>query len=981
MSDAGAGDPIAGATVTVTGEVDRELVTGADGTFSVLLPVGDYTVSASAFGYDTQTATATVATDETTTQDFALEAQPTVTLSGQIRDGSGHGWPMYANVTVQGVPDVSDYTNPVDGRYSLRVPANATYTLAVESQYPGYLDLTETAEVGGGNATHDMQVIVDPAACTSAPGYRFGSDGVFEPFDAETVPQGWTVVDNVGNNQVWRFDDPGERGNLTGGAGGFAVVDNDFYGPGGSQNTSLVSPVIDLSDVAEPVIRFNQDYNNFGTELADVDLSVDGGATWQTVLSQTGVDLRGPRVATVPIPPAGGQPDVQVRFHYHNASFEWWWEVDNVLVGTEVICAPVNGGLVIGHVRDDNTNAPVNGATVTSVDAPEDTATTFATPDDPGRADGFYWMFSSLTGRHRIAATAGNYTDQTRQVNVQADWATQANFRLGAGQLEVDPTSVQATIPLGGSAERGFTITNTGTAPASVELSERSGSFEILRADGSQLSEQDVLSSAGAAVRRVEVDASLAELSASLAPSRMGTATEGSAAQAPSAPPWTNLPNLPRTVMENNLVFVDGTVYSLGGSTGSASLAEVYALDVATQAWTRLADMPGSRHQAVEGLIDGLVYLASGWFQAGQNPTTATTVYDPATDSWTNAAAMPGARAAAGSAVVDGQLYVVGGCTTSACAPYSSDVFRYDPGSDTWETLADYPELIAWESCGAVRGLLYCAGGLANGQPTTNAYAYDPSSDDWMAVADMPANLWGSAYVGANDQLLINGGLTGPSTITNQGFTYNPADDVWSPLPASNHTLFRAGSACGFYKVGGSTIAGFTPSNLGEVLPGFEDCGLAADVPWLSVAPTTATLEPGDSVAVTVAMDANVAQPGTYTAGVGIAEDTPHSVDPVGVTMNVTPPASWGKIAGTVDGIGCDGTRSPIAGAVVQIDSWAMSITLITEADGTYAHWLDRRNNPLTVIVAKDDFQPQTRTTRVVRGETVTENFALRAIC
>ena len=30
--------------------------------------------------------------------------------------------------------------------------------------------------------------------------------------------------------------------------------------------------------------------------------------------------------------------------------------------------------------------------------------------------------------------------------------------------------------------------------------------------------------------------------------------------------------------------------------------------------------------------------------------------------------------------------------------------------------------------------------------------------------------------------------------------------------------------------------------------------------------------------------------------------NTPQTIDPIGVTMNVTPPKDWGKLAGTVTG-------------------------------------------------------------------------------
>ena len=229
-------------------------------------------------------------------------------------------------------------------------------------------------------------------------------------------------MDNAGSGQVWKFTDDGDRGNLTGGTGNFAMIDSDAYGAGSSQDTSLVSPVVDLTGVTAPVIRFNQDFNQLGDDTADVDLSIDGGATWTNVLRQE-TDVRGPKVTEIPIPQAAGQAQVQVRFRYYDASYEWWWEVDNVLIGSQVTCVPVDGGLVVGNVRDKNDNSYVNGATVTSKDRPAEKAVTVATPDDPGLADGFYWIYSTLTGDAPVHR-------QRRQLR-QPDQAGRRRGRLG----------------------------------------------------------------------------------------------------------------------------------------------------------------------------------------------------------------------------------------------------------------------------------------------------------------------------------------------------------------------------------------------------------------------------------------------------------------------------------------------------------------------------------------------------------------------
>ncbi len=102
---------------------------------------------------------------------------------------------------------------------------------------------------------------------------------------------------------------------------------------------------------------------------------------------------------------------------------------------------------------------------------------------------------------------------------------------------------------------------------------------------------------------------------------------------------------------------------------------------------------------------------------------------------------------------------------------------------------------------------------------------------------------------------------------------------------------------------------------------------------------------------------------------------------PVGVTMNVTPPRDWGKILGTVRGVACDGTRAPLSGALVQINGGGTSVTLTTRTDGTYAWWLSTRSNPLTLIVAKDGYMPQTREAQIRAGRSTVQNFDLARIC
>lgn len=966
VTDAATGDPITGATVEITGPVTRTLTTADDGTYSVRVDAGAYTVTASAYGFESQTLDVTVETGGTATTDFALAAAATGTVTGSVTDGSGHDWPLYAQVTVAGAP-VSTYTDPVAGTFTMDLPAG-TYEVTVAAEYPGYLSETREITVAEGSSVEDFALAVDSVNC-AAPGYTFTTTGtVTEDFNGGGVPAGWTVEDNVGNGQVWTFDDPGDRGNLTGGDAEFAIIDSDHFGSSGEQDTSLVSPSMDMSALSDPIVSFKQDYRRLG-DTADVDVSVDGGTTWETVVSQT-TSLRGPREDVVPLPMAAGQPDVKIRFHFHEGSYDWWWQVDDFSTANRS-CDPVPGGLVVGNVRGSTGRAGVNGATVTSLDRPDENTVTAATPDDPGLDDGFYWMFSSLTGRHPFEAKANQFGIQKKQVTVAADWATQANFRLSAAHITVTPSSISTTAVLGGVAKsKTFTVTNDGTAPVALEFSEQPGGFVMQTPDGNRVDTDAYAGEQGAPLQEIEADVSFARTT-----SGMGHDGAPAADAVPNAAPWVDIADYPSTVMDNAAVYLDGLAYSIGGGSGSASYNTMYAYDPATLTWTQKANLPEARNAMAVGSVNGQIVATGGWADAG--PSTDTWVYDPAGDSWGVAADAPVGLSASGQAVVDGKLYVVGGCTSSACTPMSNDVAAFDPASNSWEQLADYPSAVAFAVCGGIDGKVYCTGGNDSASGTANSYVYDPGADSWEAIAPAPVDTWASASAVANGMLVVNGGVQG-GVITNRTFAYDAGAAAWVDLPNSNTARYRGGMACGLTKIGGSS-GNFNATVDSETLPGFEECASgAADVEWMTISRTSATLAPGESVTVRVTTDPRVAQPGTYTAGVAITEDAPGSVEPVAVTMNVTAPLTWGKLVGTVQGSSCTGTTAPLPGATVQVESYAGSWTFSTESDGTYAYWFSTAANPLDMIVTKDGYVPQSRRVRLYKGEETRADFTLK---
>ena len=961
VTDHATGAPIAGATVKAG---DYSAVSDADGSYVLSIPPGSYDLKVSAYGYASGTASGVdLAQDATVTESFALDSVPSQTVSGKVTDGSGHGWPLYAKITAAGVPGGPVFTDPATGAYSLTLPQNASYTLHVVADYPGYQPVDKTVQVAAADQSVDVSVPIssDPDAA-SAPGYKTTLTGSTEPFDSATgPPDGWTVTNAAGTNGGWEFDDPDGEGNQTGGDGNFATVVSDHTGQSAHRDTVLLSPSYDLSADSNPLLAFDNYYVG-GNSTASVDISTDGGVTWTTLWAKGNV--LAPDHVNIPLTDYAGKSDVRVRFHY-TATLAAWWELDNVFVGQRSVNT-VPGGLIVGKVTDDNTKAGLNGSTVTSTDAPDDHTTTTATPDDPKLGDGFYWMFSHLTGNHPVKAEATHYTTATETADIAGDGTVRRDLSPTAGQLKITPASIAKTVAWGKSASQTVTVKNTGTAPAKLALGEFPGGVDSRQTGGAPL---HLVKGSHSSMDLPWQNATSGAKPGAKAHAKSAAATAG---QGAAGSAWQSVPDLP---VANDDMVVDaykGTLYSAFGHPNSGLTSDLYAYSADSGAWTKLASAADPREALAHGMIDGKLYATGGWSDGGAMDGKLE-IYDTATDTWSTGASDPKPYAESGSAVVDGKLYTVGGCLAASCG--TTDVSVYDPATDSWSAAAPYPEDVFLESCGGISGKLYCSGGEVGDDfvDTTHGYVYDPATNVWSPIADQPDEASGAAYTAVNGLLLVEGGITSRG-FTNQTWAYNPTVNTWTALPNSNASLFRTGGAAGFYAIGGED-ENETPSSIAQVLPGFDQPD-AVGVSWLSESADTVTLQPGASTTVTVTLDASVpetSQPGTYTASLALGSDTPYSLDPIGVSLTVKPPATWGKITGTVTASG----GGPLGGATVQITTWAAHYTLKTAPDGTYGVWLDARNNPLQLIAAKDDYQPILRSVRISKGGTTTSDFAL----
>jgi N-acetylneuraminic acid mutarotase len=996
------GTALAGATVSAGSGYTA--TTDSSGDYTMTVPDGTYSVTAEAFGYQKLAAAGvTVSQGQTTTQNFALKAVPSQTLSGTITDGSGHAWPLYASITVKGYPGGAVYTNPYTGQYSISLPQNHSYSLTVNPVYPGYNTATASVRVGLASKTRNFKVTVAANTC-DAPGYGFTYNGTSQDFtgwSGTTAQDGWTNVDNEGNGDVWRFGtdpapDPNGSGPPAGSTGEYADVDSYYYGWGTKEDTSLVSPVVNLSKQTSPEISFDTWYQEWPSgQTANVDLSLDGGQTWSTVYTFGNVGpTDGP--VTIPIPQAAGHADVQVRFHYSNNGYGWWWELDNIFIGTQK-CSATPGGLVAGTVTDNNTGDALNGATVTNDTTAGQSGASAANPADPSLANGFYWLFASPPGSDQFTASDGSYTSSTQTVTVARNAVTHQNWPLQAGNLSVSAGSLSVTQTLGAARTKEVKLTDTGTEPVQVQLNPQSSGYTpmgVKPGDKAALKGAPVQKVRGhfSPVASVQHKAKATSKATSKTKPTSKAKVSGPASglrlrpAAPSDTPWASIANYPESIMENAVGYdtSTGNVYSAGGYNGSGDVADAYVYSGSTQAWSAITPLPQALEAAGGAFLNGKMYVVGGWDTNGDALSTLY-AYDPSSQTWNQEANLPQGLSGAAVATLNGQLYVVGGCTTGACSPTSDAAYRYDPGSNSWTQLASYPTAAAFAGCAGTGGQLVCAGGddADTGATLTSTYIYDPSSNSWSQGASMPYDDWGMVYGGSGGQLQIADGVTNDSTeATNQVIEYDPSSNSWSTLPNANNAEALGGGSCGMYQIGGGSTPS-TPTPNAEVLPGYNQCG-TENIPWLSTSSSKFTLNPGQSQTVAVTMDSSaVSQPGSYTAQLGVETNTPYQFQPISITMQANPPSTWSKVMGTVTDAS---TGNPIAGATIQICTQydkstgtcgAVSYTLTTGSNGNYQLWLNRGYNPLQIVAALDGYQPATKLTKLIAGVPDTVNFAL----
>ena len=246
-----------------------------------------------------------------------------------------------------------------------------------------------------------------------------------------------------------------------------------------------------------------------------------------------------------------------------------------------------------------------------------------------------------------------------------------------------------------------------------------------------------------------------------------------------------------------------------GVDTAEHVLKDFWKYDPIANAWTQVADLPGSvRRNAVAFAIQGYGYVGTG-----VDSLTATTPgsqkmtdfwrYDATLNSWSQISNMPGAgRYFATGFAIDSKGYVC--CGKFGPNNYSNQLYEYKPTTDTWTQLPSFPGGVRYQlSSFVIDYKAYVGLGTDQDMYRDDFWEFDATTNLWSPISPLPASERASAMtfsIGQRGFVCMG---------TNGGYL----DDLWEYNPFTDDWTSRA-------KYGGTRRkngVGFTLNGLGYV--------------------------------------------------------------------------------------------------------------------------------------------------------------------
>ncbi len=254
-------------------------------------------------------------------------------------------------------------------------------------------------------------------------------------------PAGWTIDADPASCDTWLSTETTDYINNTGGTGFAADANSDYCGD--AMDTWMISPVMDFSGFDSVSLQFKSDFWDYGNvDDGYVDVSVDGGTTWTNVLHYEKQDYYGPRTETVDLSAYVGETTVTLRFHYVAPGWDWYWQVDDVVVSAIAGTGePISDVAIPAAVLPAAGNLPALAKFETHRDAGGDTLEDLVAVEITDlTVDKYGWAKGELNE----IQLAQDPTNSLPYDNLSQVWYTVVPMDLGAARLVAEITASTA---------------------------------------------------------------------------------------------------------------------------------------------------------------------------------------------------------------------------------------------------------------------------------------------------------------------------------------------------------------------------------------------------------------------------------------------------------------------------------------------------------------------------------------------------------
>ncbi|MER7419529.1 S8 family serine peptidase [Micromonospora peucetia] len=476
VTDAAAGGAVAGAQLVFTGPRHVTTVAGTDGGYTVHLPVGEYTITASAFGFKARTESLAVVADRGLSLDLPLTALAKRGVSGQVRDGDGN--PIAgATVVVADTP----FTTTTDQRGEYRIPAVpiGSYRVTVTGS-PCVIPTTENLKVVG-QASRDQAANVSLAVrlpwAKDAYGYqcRLGEARWVEGTNRLTMSANWSGTAKI--DLPFPFTLYGDTSKVA-----YASTSGSLsFGYNDGQTSWNPLPAALLPNLALfpywAATRFDErsavytttfgeaPHRSMVVEWRDVPISgTDDRIDYEVIFDEQGkitFNYRG-LDADQPLT-LGERASIGIENNAGDIAFQYAYDTPALADGLSISWLLPEHGWIEGTVTDANDGKPVAGATVDVVDA--DYTGPARTTDAQGR-----YRVEVFTGQSTVTATNPYYQATRAKVHVKRNGEVlRQDLVLRTPAIQPDQASLEVTLPSGTTGKQSVRIANPSTEPLSYD--------------------------------------------------------------------------------------------------------------------------------------------------------------------------------------------------------------------------------------------------------------------------------------------------------------------------------------------------------------------------------------------------------------------------------------------------------------------------------------------------------------------------------